>query len=264
MNFFSIRKDIYTHNFSQHGSLINIRSPYTYIKSLYYIESAALFLFLTQNIIKSPNFITLLYVITGVSGAFLLNNSQDNFFYLGLFMIFTKGTFDWADGPLARRLDKTSFIGHALDSYGAHLSDAAFRVAFLYFTIGYFSDLEYLLPILTFIILVTNFRLFSDFQYLKLNKENAKKNSRDEKAVQDFNTKEKKINNFKKWYVKYIAFLDGRSRNIDSMLLLLLIHKKFDYDLSIFLLILSALIILRCVLMHIVSVYSSFRVYRGR
>ena len=119
MNFFSIRSDIYKYNFSLHGGLINHKSPYLLIKSIYYFETASLFLCVTLNIIKSSRYITLLYLLTGVIGAFLLNSSHDTIFYLGVFMVFTKGTFDWADGPLARRLNKTSFLGHVLDCYGA-------------------------------------------------------------------------------------------------------------------------------------------------
>ena len=150
----NIRKTMYSTQFARWSHLINIKAPYTLAKSIYYMETASLFLFLTQKIIKSPNFITLLYALSGVIGAFLLNSSQETLFYIGIFMVFTKGTFDWADGPLARRLNKTSFLGHALDTYGAHLNDAAFRVAFIYYTLGYFSEIMYLFPILAFILLI--------------------------------------------------------------------------------------------------------------
>ena len=115
MNFFSIRKDIYQHNITMQKSrgenLISIRYPYSTLKSIYYVETASIFLFITQKIIKSPNFITLIYILFGVVGSFLVAISPSKtLFYIGLFMVFTKGTFDWADGVLARKLNKTSFL----------------------------------------------------------------------------------------------------------------------------------------------------------
>ena len=94
-----IRKTMYSVQLTRWAHLINIKSPYTLIKAIYYMETASLFLFITQKIIKSPNFITFLYALTGVIGSFLLLSSQETMFYIGIFMVFTKGTFDWADGP---------------------------------------------------------------------------------------------------------------------------------------------------------------------
>jgi phosphatidylglycerophosphate synthase len=260
-----IRADIYKHNLSEYGdSLINLRSPYTLIKAIYYMETASLFLFITQKIIKSPNFITFLYALTGVIGAFLLHSSQEALFYIGIFMVFTKGTFDWADGPLARRLNKTSFLGHSLDTYGAHVSDAAFRVAFIYYTLGYFSELMYLFPILAFTLLVTDFRLYSDFQYLKVATDTSKKQIRNNIFDADIRSGNMQKNKLKKWYFRYTSFLDSRSRSIDSLLLVLLIDSIFSYDLSILLLTLSVLIVSRAIIMYVSGVYFAFNVYRER
>ena len=178
-------------------------------------------------------------------------------------MVFTKGTFDWADGPLARRLNKTSFLGHALDTYGAHVSDAAFRVAFIYYTLGYFPELMYLFPILAFTLLVTDFRLYSDFQYLKVATDTTKKQIRNNIFDADIRSGNMQKNKLKKWYFRYTSFLDSRSRSIDSLLLVLLIDSIVSYDLSILLLALSVLIISRAIVMYIAGVYFAFKVYNG-
>ena len=87
-----IRKEIYDTQFTTYRNFINYKAPYTFIKAIYYIETASLFLFVTQKIIKSPNLITFLYALTGVIGAFLLYSPQELLFYSGVFMVFTKGT----------------------------------------------------------------------------------------------------------------------------------------------------------------------------
>jgi hypothetical protein len=223
------------------------------------METASLFLFITQNIIKSPNFITFLYAITGVIGALLLNSHNEIVFYLGIFMVFTKGTFDWADGPLARRLGKTSFLGHTLDTYGAYVSDAAFRLAFVYYALKYFPELMFLFPIFAFILLITDFRLFSDFQFLKTTTD--VENNRDNDFEKKIRSQDGMVG-LKKWYFRYIAFLDSRSRSIDSLLLILLIDFSFNYDLSILLLVLSIFMIIRAIIMYFAGVYFTFKVYR--
>jgi phosphatidylglycerophosphate synthase len=256
-----IRKTMYDVQLTRWAHLINASSPYTLIKAIYYMETASLFLFITQRVITSPNFITFLYALTGVAGAFLLNSSQEVLFYMGIFMVFTKGTFDWADGPLARRLNKTSFLGHALDTYGAHVSDAAFRVAFVYYALGYFPELMPLFPVLAFVLLVTDFRLFSDFQYLKIATDTAKKQIRNNDFEHDIRSDNRQHSSLKKWYFRYTSFLDSRARSIDSLLFVLLVDFVLHYELSELLLILSIFIVLRAIIMYIAGVYFAFKVY---
>jgi phosphatidylglycerophosphate synthase len=266
VNFFSIRKDIYKHNLSQQGdNLINVKYPYSSIKGIYYMETASIFLFLTQKIIKSPNLITFFYILTGVVGAFFIGFSPPNFiFYLGLFMVFTKGTFDWADGALARRLNKTSFLGHALDVYGASTCDAAFRVAFVFYTINYYPKYMSLFPVIVFVLLIIKFHLFSDVLYFR----NKTKNHLENNKIIRNNNFQKDLENSKKFkgidklYYRYVSFLDERARSIDFLILILLVDKIFVYDLSLLLLILSILIILREIVMHVAGIYLTFKTYK--
>ena len=259
-----IRKTMYRTQLKKWANFINIKSPYTYIKSLYYMETASLFLFVSQKIIKSPNFITFLYALTGVTGAFLLNSSHEMLFYVGIFMVFTKGTFDWADGPLARRLNKTSFLGHALDEYGAYLSDAALRLSFIYYTFKYFPELMHLFPIIAFLLLVKKFNLFSDYIYFKnivrnsSIKDKKSLNNRFQKLIKD----SENSTGISKWYYRYIAFLDARARSIDFLLLLLIIDRFVDYYVSEVLLTFSVLIVLRAMSMYLAGIYLDFKVYK--
>jgi len=261
-NYNKIRKMMYEEQFKRWSHLINIKSPYTLIKGVYYMETASFFLFFTQKFIKSPNFITLLYLLTGVIGAFLLNSSHNELCYIGIFMVFTKGTFDWSDGPLARRLNKTSFLGHAFDTYGALVNDYAFRVAFVYYTLGYYPDLIFLFPLIVFIFLITKFSLFADHLYYKIIKEKPLKQIRNNK-FDDIIKDPKQATGLAKWYVRYQSILDTRARSIDFLLLILIIDIMLDYDVSGFLLILSILLVLRAIIIHAASIYYAFQIYKN-
>ena len=178
-------------------------------------------------------------------------------------MIFTKGTFDWADGALARRLNKTSFLGHALDVYGANICDAAFKMAFVFYTTNYYPEYIFLFPLFAFVLLITKFNTFSDLLYYK--------NISDDNIIQD-----KKKNNFEenlrqgkkmkkitKLYNIYTSFLDARARSIDFLILILLIDGISDVDITFLLLILSALIILRAIIEYVATTYLAFQNYRN-
>jgi len=260
-----IRSDIYRQNAKCFNSSKFVISPYTLLKSSYYIETASLFLYTTQKIIKSPNFVTFLYMTVGVIGAFLLNSKDANLFFLGVFMVFTKGTFDWADGPLARRLSKTSFLGHALDVYGAYITDMAFRISFVYYVLGYYPDLMFLFPIIAFVLLIGKLNSLADILYYQKSAEsisNKDKTGRDNKLEEGLKNP-KNAAGIVKWYHRYEAILDARARSIDFLLLVLLVDFVFDYDLSILLLFLAFLIVLRSVVMYAAGAYYTFNVYRG-
>jgi len=259
-----IRSELYRVQLTRWADLINIKSPYTLVKAVYYIETASLFLYTTQKIIKSPNFVTFLYMIVGVIGAFLLNSKDVDLFFLGVFMVFTKGTFDWADGPLARRLNKTSFLGHALDVYGAYITDMAFRISFVYYALGHYPDLMFLFPMIAFVLLIGKLNWFSDILYYQKSTESTSdkdKVSRDNKLKEDLKDPEN-ATGIVKWYYRYEALLDARARSIDFLLLVLLVDFVLDYDLSILLLFLSMLIVLRSVVTYAAGVYYAFNAYK--
>lgn len=259
-----IRNQIYSVQFERWKNILNINSPYSLIKGIYYIETASLFLFLTQKIIKSPNFITVLYILTGVFGAFLVILSPHNyFFYIGLFMIFTKGTFDWADGALARRLNKTSFLGHALDVYGANICDAAFKMAFVFYTMNYYPKYMFLFPLLAFVLLITKFNIFSDLLYYKNFKDGYQIQDKKKNNFEENLRKGKKMKRITKLYYIYTSFLDARARSTDFLILILLIDKISDVDITFLLLILSALTILRAIVEYVATSYLTFQNYRN-
>ncbi len=255
-----IRDLMYKVQFKRWKHFININSPYTLIKSIYYIETASMFLFCTQKIIKSPNFVTLLYLIFGITGSALIHCPGVTLFYVGVFMIFTKGTFDWADGPLARRLNKTSFVGYVFDNYGAYVNDAVFRVSFAYFALKYYSDFMFLFPIIATILLLTKFNFFADVLNYKDFIKNLKKNTKKFKKSKIENPKANQ--GLTKIYNNYISFLDARARSTDFLLLILILDNLTDGNLKILIAILLVLIVLRSLVMHLASTYYVFKFYK--
>ena len=257
----SIRKTMYNERYIELGNFINIKSPYTMVKTIYYIETSSFFLFATQKFVRSPNFVTFLYIFSGIIGAFLLNSTQKEIFCFGVFLVFTKGTFDWSDGPLARRLNKTSYIGHVLDTYGAYVSDSAFRICFVYYTFSYFPNFIDLFPIFAFILLITKFNVFCDYMSYK----NSPSMSSNKHQNKQFISKIKNPQNatgFAKWYYKYQCLLDARARSIDFLLLILIIDNFLNYNTKYLLMCLSILLIFRALVIFSAGIYYTFQIYK--
>lgn len=259
-----IRNKIYSVQFERWKNLLNIKSPYSLFKAIYYIETASLFLFLTQKIVKSPNLVTLLYIFFGLFGAMIIIvNPNDLLFFIGLFMVFTRGTFDWADGPLARRLNKTSFLGHALDEYGAHVCDSSFRVAFIFYTFNFYQEFMFLFPIFSFVIIVTKFNLFSDSLYFKSKEEQKSSNDIMRNLKFENNVRSANGNNkLLKIYNFYVSILDERARGIDFLLLILLFDLMFDFINPFILLFFTLLIVLRALVKYTATSYLAYKTYK--
>ena len=178
-------------------------------------------------------------------------------------MVFTKGTFDWADGALARRLNKTSFLGHALDEYGANICDAAFRVAFVFYTMNYYPEYILLFPLFAFILLITKFNTFSDLLYYKNFRNDHTLQDRKENNFEEDLRQGKKMKKITKLYNIYTSFLDARARSTDFLILILLIDRISDVDTNFLLLVLSSLIIIRAIVEYIATAYLAFQNYRN-
>ena len=259
-SFQSIRNEIYKSSFKEFYNYSNIiKSPYSCLKAIYYIETASIFLFISQNIIKSPNLVTFLYIFFGVLGAFLLNSQEIIYFYIGIFMIFSKGTFDWADGPLARRLNKTTFIGKALDIYGAELCDIAFRISFIFYSLKNFPELDFIILPILFFIMIVKFNVFSGYLFYKETSNNTL-NKNKKFIVNSENLISKSPMN--KFYYLFISFLDARARSIDLLLLILILDNTLKFNLNFLLLIITFFIVLRSIVMNLAGLYISFKAFK--
>ena len=79
-------------------------NPYTFLKSIYYIETSSLIVYLSQFIKITPNQLTAIYIIMGFFAGLLLSLNNEILNITALILFFTRGTFDWSDGVLARIL----------------------------------------------------------------------------------------------------------------------------------------------------------------
>ena len=97
------------------------KSPYSSLKARYYIEVSSIIVFLLQSSKITPNQLSIFYGFLGLFSGFLLCLKNDVMIYLGLILFVLKGVVDWSDGLLARVTNKTSGIGHVIDTWGSHI-----------------------------------------------------------------------------------------------------------------------------------------------
>jgi len=241
-----LRNLSYDHMKVTYGDLINYKAPYSLIKAIYYIECASLLLCVTQKFITRPNFVTLLYIFTGVLGSFLLNLDSKVGVCVGIFLVFNKGVFDWWDGRLARLLNKVSNKGGILDPYGARVCDGAFRISVLYYALVNNMDWMFLYPLAVFLVLVPNVRF-----YAKATTQTHGEDVFSTVAVANFGWGE----NAEKWYRNYLCFLDGRARSVDAILLLILIDVLSSYELDFMILVLALMLVIRATVEFFINLF---------
>lgn len=80
-------------------------------------------LILLSGVKINPNYITLLEVVIGISGALLLLSSSINLILIGFIFLFGAYLFDCLDGELARYYQKFSSAGSYLDEVGHAIVD---------------------------------------------------------------------------------------------------------------------------------------------
>jgi len=103
------------------------KNPYTFLKARFYMETAALLVFLLSRTKIKPNTVTLVYALCGILGGVLLAIPSTLTITAAVVIFFSKGTLDWADGSLARTTGRTSVTGAVLDPWGALMNSLAFQ-----------------------------------------------------------------------------------------------------------------------------------------
>lgn len=94
------------------------KGPYTTLKKLIYIELASIMVYMLQYTHIHPNYITLVYIMSGLYAGILLSCPNKTLNAISLLIFFFRGVFDWADGHLARLKGFTSSLGAKLDYLG--------------------------------------------------------------------------------------------------------------------------------------------------
>ena len=135
------------------------KNPYTYLKARYYmyVSIFALFYLLKTNV--KPNFITIIYILSGFIALILISIPNYVCNILAIFIFFNKGILDWIDGHLARIKYKPTTTGKVLDEYGAHINAVCFTMG-----IGFYSMHQYEMNY--FIYLIPFIPLFHGSKYI--------------------------------------------------------------------------------------------------
>jgi len=224
-NYLSIRQSFYKEHFERELSKFNINlysftdNPYTKLKSYYYIEIGALFIYLLLKTNIKPNSITLFYALLGIVGVILLLFNTIETTIIALFIFFSKNIPDWIDGYIARIKNKTSTLGSWLDEWGASVNLLCFQIGVIIYLVNASGDsIYYIIGIIIAILNAMNFKNFilkvSHYSNKKLNLiiDNDKTNNPESRLL-------KVLKN-----VVYKLRYDGRSRYTDLVILIILVE----------------------------------------
>ena len=198
-------------------------NPYSYLKARYYMYFASILVYFIQDTTIHPNTITKIYVFMGFVSALFLSIPSPVANYFGIFLIFSKGILDWADGYFARIKNMTSLTGHILDVYGARINSLTFIIAlgiYQYFYFGYnelFLASLFVYPF-CYVTLLTKF----SNQYIL---DSIPSDSYANEFIYDHGSSSIQ-KTYPKIYSFFVLFLDDRSRTVDFVLLLIVIEHQ--------------------------------------
>ena len=204
-------------------------SPYSALKSRYYIETSSIIVFILHHTRITPNFLTLAYVFFGaISGVFLASNNN-NLILIGLFLLFSKGSIDWADGLLARIKKQTSHLGDLLDNWGALVGSYSYLCGFGIYLFNKSGEGHFV--IISIIIILVKSLDIKNYAY-QLSMYNIFYSNKKNKIFQNIGYGKKKSKykvSRQLILLKYFFqnFLDERSRTIDFICLLIFIDIFF-------------------------------------
>ncbi len=228
-SFSSLYNRIYEHNAKNSEYITNFRkNPYSYVKARYYFFTANIIVYLLQNINFNPRLISFFYILQGFIAMILLNVENQTLNLVAIFLFFSKGTLDWADGHYARLKNQTSLTGHILDIYGARLNSVFFLISLGFYQYLKYENIYFLFMVILLPIFMLGYfekyayqLIFNNFGLNKFIKNSSKKK---------FNPG--KDNKFFKVKYLFLNILDDRSRSIDFILLCLIIEIYFEFKIS--------------------------------
>tara|TARA_B100000989_G_scaffold97877_1_gene71337 strand:+ start:262 stop:1074 length:813 start_codon:yes stop_codon:yes gene_type:complete len=196
-----------------------LKSPYSSLKARYYIEVSSIIVYFLQFTKITPNQLSSLYAFLGLFSGFLISTNINSLIYSGLIIFFLKGVIDWSDGLLARITNKTSNIGHIVDTWGSHVG--YFSLIFGLGMIAFNHELEAIYLIITVLIFLLSLLDFKLFSYHQLFYEILNNKLIVKKDNPNFLTEKKfKINFLKKYKIFLKYFLDDRARTLDLICLI--------------------------------------------
>jgi phosphatidylglycerophosphate synthase len=205
------------------------KSPYTCFKTRYYIEFSSVLLYLLRRVKIHPSDITLIYALSGIVIIPLFASRVATLIYIALFIAFSKGILDWADGTLARITNQTSNQGHILDSWGAYVNALGLRIGIALYIYNTTNDIIYLyLIVIIAFFRATNLKNYANAtMFLKQKDDNLSNYKKDEIIHKNEASFVSKIYNY-----FFSIFDDDRARSVDFLCLLLIIELNSSFFVS--------------------------------
>jgi len=229
--FLEIRKQLYEHNYWIVPHIADWRSnPYTFVKSLFYLELATVVVFLSLKSGITANTVTIAYGFAGILGGVLLSIPHKWTIFAALLIFFTKSSLDWADGIIARLNRQSSLTGHTLDIYGAHLNALGFQMGVGFYVAQKSGDpfFFYLIPLIPFF-LSTGLTNFGYHYLFDFSTETALKKilqGKESPTARSGGSKKPTGNGESRWkrYAWLTGILDDRARSVDFVMLLIVLE----------------------------------------
>jgi len=237
-SFKSLRKEQYEYNYRVMPFLSDWKkNPYTFLKAKFYMETSAILVYFLLKYKISPNSVTILYALCGIIGGILLAIPSKTTVLIALVIFFSKGILDWSDGHVARLSKKTSFTGHILDVYGAHLNELGFftGLGFYIYNFSSYSFVIFIIPLYPFLVSI-NLNIYSKMIILnemisgkiKLKfSENTSSGDTENKSI----IKSKFLNNFQNFIN---SLLDSRARTVDLICLIVILELTYSFNITIY------------------------------
>ncbi|MDD5689123.1 MAG: CDP-alcohol phosphatidyltransferase family protein [Caldisericia bacterium] len=236
-NLSEIRKEIYQYNFKTAVSVYNVdlknwrRNPYTFLKSIFYIEMSAILVFVLLKTRIHPNTVTLIYALCGILGGILLSIPNNLTIFLAIFIFFSKGILDWSDGPLARMTNRTSVKGEVLDSWGALIGSLGFQLGLGFYVAIHSGDIIYFYLLAIILALRAGNIMNYTYQHFAgelVNSSRENKIGLKPKIYENTLQHEQKIGKILRRLMNFIRdFFDDRARSVDFICLFILIEILF-------------------------------------
>ncbi len=180
-------------------------NPYKKLKYIFINETGAIFSFIFFNLNFKPNYITLLNILSALTIFLIFSLNINNYYYFGLFLIFSKNILDNVDGFIARIKKQTSKFGDRLDYLSAKIYYYVILSSFFIHSVNLKNNF-YLWILFIFIIVLD---LANPGKKLPKNK----------KKTKVFKLKKNKL-------LRLLAFFnyDGRTNIVDFMILIMLLE----------------------------------------
>jgi len=180
-------------------------NPYKKLKYIFINEAGAIFSFIFFKLNIKPNYITLLNILSALTIFLIFSLNINNYYYFGLFLIFSKNILDNVDGFIARVKKQTSKFGDRLDYLSAKIYYYVILSIFFIHAVN----------------LKNNFYLWMLFIFIiVLDLANpGKKFSKNKKKIKVIKLKKNK-------FLRLLAFFnyDGRTNIVDFMVLIIFLE----------------------------------------